>query len=138
MLSCLQTLIGHVMFLNGLISAGLKSSDPLHLLRLNGHVGLSDKGIFVCHHSLCWGIYYILFQHFFPMLLHFHLYIAVMKIFLLLFLCFYTGHFLFSQCGLTAVHLIDRYIYVKVIEVREVCSRKKGARGGLYPPPPIF
>ena len=38
MLSCLETLVGHVMFLKGLIAAVLESSEPLHLLRLNGCV----------------------------------------------------------------------------------------------------
>ena len=38
-LSCLETLVGHVMFLKGLIAAGFESSEPLDLLRLNGRVG---------------------------------------------------------------------------------------------------
>ena len=104
-------------------------------------MGMSDsliKVFFVCHHSLCWG--HIL--HLVPALFSYAFTLPSLhrcneNIFALVFM-FYTGHLLFSQCGLTAVHLIDRYIYVKVIEVREVCSRKKGARGGLYPPPPIF
>ena len=41
MLLCLETLVGHVMFLKGLlhVAAAFESSEPLHLLRLNGHVG---------------------------------------------------------------------------------------------------
>ena len=38
-LSCLETLIGHVMFLKGLIADAFESSELLHLLRLNGLVG---------------------------------------------------------------------------------------------------
>ena len=34
MLSCLETLVGHVIFLKGLIAAAFESSEPLHLLRL--------------------------------------------------------------------------------------------------------
>ena len=36
---CIETLVGHVMFLKGLIADALESSEPLHLLRLNGRVG---------------------------------------------------------------------------------------------------
>ena len=39
MLSCLETLVGHVMFLKGLIAAVFESSELLHWLRLNGYVG---------------------------------------------------------------------------------------------------
>ena len=39
LLSCLETLVGHVILLKGLIAAAFKSSEPLHLLRLNGRVG---------------------------------------------------------------------------------------------------
>ena len=39
MLSCIETLVGHVMCPKGLITATFKSSEPLHLLRLNGLVG---------------------------------------------------------------------------------------------------
>ena len=39
MLSCLETLVGHVIVLKGLIAAAFKSSELLYLLRLNGHVG---------------------------------------------------------------------------------------------------
>ena len=38
-LSCIETLVGHVMCLKGLIAAAFESSEPLPLLRLNGHVG---------------------------------------------------------------------------------------------------
>ena len=38
-LSCLETLVGHVIFLKGLIAAMLEISEPLHLLRPNGRVG---------------------------------------------------------------------------------------------------
>ena len=34
-LSCIETLVGHVMFLKGLIAATFESSEPSHLLRLN-------------------------------------------------------------------------------------------------------
>ena len=37
-LLCLETLVGHVMYLKGLRAAVFESSDPLHLLRLNGRV----------------------------------------------------------------------------------------------------
>ena len=36
---CIETLVGHVMCLTGLIAAEFKSSEPLHLLGLNGRVG---------------------------------------------------------------------------------------------------
>ena len=39
MLSCIETLVGHVMYLKGLIAARFEGSEPLHLLRLNGCVG---------------------------------------------------------------------------------------------------
>ena len=38
-LSCIETLVGHVMFLKGFIAAAFESSEPLYLLRLNGRVG---------------------------------------------------------------------------------------------------
>ena len=38
-LSYIETLVGHVMFLKGLIAAVFESSEPLYLLRLNGRVG---------------------------------------------------------------------------------------------------
>ena len=38
-MSCIETLVGHVMYLKGLMGAAFESSEPLHLLRLNGHVG---------------------------------------------------------------------------------------------------
>ena len=38
-LSCTETLVGHVMCLKGLIAAAFESSEPLHLLRFNGRVG---------------------------------------------------------------------------------------------------
>ena len=38
-LSCIETLVGHVMYLKGLIADSFKSSELLHLLRLNGRVG---------------------------------------------------------------------------------------------------
>ena len=38
-LSCIETLVGHVMFLKGLIAAAFESSELLYLLRLNGCVG---------------------------------------------------------------------------------------------------
>ena len=38
-LSCIETLIGHVMCLKELIAAAFKSSESLRLLKLNGHVG---------------------------------------------------------------------------------------------------
>ena len=34
MLSCLETLVGHVIFLKGLIAAAFESSEPLYLLGL--------------------------------------------------------------------------------------------------------
>ena len=37
-LSYLETLVGHVMFQKWLTAATFESSEPLHLLRLNGHV----------------------------------------------------------------------------------------------------
>ena len=39
MLSCLEALVGHVIFLKGLIAAAFESSEPLYLLGLNGRVG---------------------------------------------------------------------------------------------------
>ena len=36
---CIETLVGHFMCLKGLIAATFESSEPLHLLRLNGRVG---------------------------------------------------------------------------------------------------
>ena len=44
-LSCIETLVGHVMCLKGLIAATFESSEPLHLLRLNGRVGKSTKSL---------------------------------------------------------------------------------------------
>ena len=38
-LSCIETLISHVMCLKGLIAARFGSSEPLHLLRVNRRVG---------------------------------------------------------------------------------------------------
>ena len=38
-LSCIETLVGHVMYLKGLIATSFESSEPLHLLRPNGRVG---------------------------------------------------------------------------------------------------
>ena len=38
-LSRIETLVGRVMCLTGLIAAAFESSEPLHLLGLNGHVG---------------------------------------------------------------------------------------------------
>ena len=37
-LSCIETLVGHVMILKRLIAAASESSELLHLLRLNGRV----------------------------------------------------------------------------------------------------
>ena len=37
--SHIKTLVGHVMCLKGLIGAAFKSSELLHLLIINGHVG---------------------------------------------------------------------------------------------------
>ena len=38
-LSCIETLVGHVLCLKGLIVAAFESSELLHFLRLNGRVG---------------------------------------------------------------------------------------------------
>ena len=38
-LSCIETLVHHAMCLKRLICAAFESSEPLHLLRLNGCVG---------------------------------------------------------------------------------------------------
>ena len=37
-LSCLETLVRHVMYLKGLRAAAFQSSEPLHLLRFNGSI----------------------------------------------------------------------------------------------------
>ena len=44
-LSCLETLIGNVIFLKGLIAAEFESSELLYMVRLNGCVGTIDPYI---------------------------------------------------------------------------------------------
>ena len=39
LISCIETLVGYVMCLKGLIAVAFESSKLLHLLRLNGRVG---------------------------------------------------------------------------------------------------
>ena len=38
-ISCIETLIGHIMHLKGLIAAAFESLEPLHLLGVNEYVG---------------------------------------------------------------------------------------------------
>ena len=63
MLSCLETLVGHVIFLKGLIAAAFESSEPLYLLSINGRVSAIHTQRVYRHsdtHVLAYAVAFIL------------------------------------------------------------------------------